>query len=91
MTTFSRQLMVAVMIWGFVFVMAPVSSAAPVVFSAAGTDPASIQGTVDSFRTALGGVNNGNAPGPLASGFREINWDGGGTDLPPFVTPKLRK
>ena len=30
---------------------------------------------IDSFRTALAGVNNGNAIGPLTSGYREINWD----------------
>jgi hypothetical protein len=39
---------------------------------------ASIQATVDAFRAALGNPNNGNAAGPLASGRREINWDGGG-------------
>jgi len=49
------------------------------IFSVGGNDkPASIQGTIDSFRAALGDPNNGNAPGPLASGRREINWDGGG-------------
>ena len=52
------------------------------------TSPA-IQGTVDAFRAALGDPNNANAPGPLATGRREINWDGGGnndtTDTP--VTP----
>jgi hypothetical protein len=52
----------------------------PVVFQAAGPDAASIQGTVDAFRAALGEPNNGNAPGPLSSGRREINWDGGGSD-----------
>jgi hypothetical protein len=62
---------------------------APVVFQAAGPTAASIQSTVDAFRTALGDPNNGNNPGPLPSGRREINWDGGGnnftTTLP--VTP----
>lgn len=49
------------------------------VFSVGGTPlPSSIQPTVDSFRAALGDPNNGNAAGPLASGRREINWDGGG-------------
>jgi hypothetical protein len=86
MTTFSRRLMVAVMISGFVFVMAPVASAASIVFSVAGADASSIQGTVNSFRNALG-VNNGNAPGPLATGFREINWDGGGTATTVSGTP----
>jgi len=51
----------------------------PIVFQAAGPTVQSIQGTVDAFRAALGNPNNGNAPGPLASGRREINWDGGST------------
>jgi hypothetical protein len=50
----------------------------PVVFQAAGPTVASIQSSVDAYRAALGDPNNGNAPGPLASGRREINWDGGG-------------
>jgi hypothetical protein len=50
---------------------------APTVFQAAGTSAASIQSTVDQFRAALGATNNANNPGPLASGRREINWDGG--------------
>jgi len=58
------------------------------VFQAAGPNAASIQSTVDAFRAALG-APNGNAAGPLVSGRREINWDGGGgidvTTLP--VTP----
>jgi hypothetical protein len=55
-------------------------SLSPIVFQAAGPDAASIQGTVDAFRAALGEPNNGNDPGPLESGRREINWDGGGSD-----------
>jgi hypothetical protein len=50
---------------------------APTVFQAAGPSAASIQSTVDQFRAALGATNNANNPGPLASGRREINWDGG--------------
>lgn len=50
----------------------------PRVFQAAGPTISSIQGSVDQFRTALG-ANNGNNPGPLAAGRREINWDGGGS------------
>ena len=50
----------------------------PAVFQAAGPTANSIQGTVDEFRAALGDPNNANNPGPLASGRREINWDGGG-------------
>ncbi len=41
---------------------------------------ASIQATVDLFRTDLGSPNNGNAVGPLLTGRREINWDGGGAN-----------
>jgi hypothetical protein len=60
----------------------------PTVFQAAGPTVSSIQGTVDQFRVALGAVNNGNAPGPLANGRREINWDGGGaTDTAIGPTP----
>jgi len=50
------------------------------IFSVGGDNTTgSIQGTVDAFRLALGNPNNGNAPGPLDSGRREINWDGGGS------------
>ena len=49
------------------------------LFSVGGTSaPSSIQATVSAFQSALGNPNNGNAPGPLLSGHREINWDGGG-------------
>ena len=49
----------------------------PAVFQAAGPNVASIQGTITDFRTALGDPVNGNATQELASGRREINWDGG--------------
>src|SRR5829696_1641916 len=55
----------------------PKESVPVTVFQAAGPNAASIQSTVDAFRAALGNPN-GNAAGPLASGRREINWDGGG-------------
>lgn len=48
------------------------------VIQAAGPTASSIQSAVDAFRTALGGVNNGNGA-PVATGRREINWDGGGS------------
>ena len=52
---------------------------APAVFQAAGTTASSIQSTVDAFRIALDSTNtnNNNKTGPLTSGHREINWDGG--------------
>ena len=56
----------------------PAAFAGPIVFEASGSDASAIQATVDAFRFALGSPNNGNNSGPLASGRREINWDGGG-------------
>jgi hypothetical protein len=50
------------------------SFAAPVVFEAAGSTSADIQGAVDEFRSFLG-ANNG-VGGTFAGGRREINWDG---------------
>ena len=50
----------------------------PMIFQAAGPTSESIQGTVDAYRAALGD-NNLNVSGPLTSGRREINWDGGGS------------
>ena len=52
---------------------------APLVFQAAGPNNASIQSTVDAYRAELGNPDNKNS-GPLATGHREINWDGGGVD-----------
>jgi hypothetical protein len=46
------------------------------VFSSAGSNPTSIQGTVDAFRAALGGNLNPNFVGSFADGRKEINWDG---------------
>lgn len=48
--------------------------AVPVVFSASGANAAAIQGSVDSFRAALGTLNP-NVAGSFGSGRREINWD----------------
>ena len=53
----------------------------PMLFTDTGANAAAIQGTVDSFRSALGDPNNGNTPGPLPTGRREINWDGGDPTL----------
>ena len=48
------------------------------VFTATGD----IAGTLLGFRTALGDPPNGGASGPLASGRREIRWDGAPADMP---------
>ena len=63
------------------------ATAAPILFEDSGGNAAAIQGTVDSFRAALGAPNNGNTPGPLPSGRREINWDGGGQATTVSPTP----
>ena len=47
------------------------SNSTPVLITAAGD----ITATVEQYRQALGGKNNGGDPGSRASGFREINWD----------------
>jgi hypothetical protein len=60
---------------------------APTVFQAAGSSAASIQSTVDAFRAAVGDPNNGNNPGPLQSGRREINWDGGNPNILDTTAP----
>jgi len=52
---------------------------APKLFQAAGPTAASIQSAVDEYRGALGQINNGNLTSQ-ASGRREINWDGGGSN-----------
>jgi hypothetical protein len=64
---------------------------APAVFQATGPTVASIQNTVTEYRTALGGQNNG-AEGPKAdgSGFRVINWDGGGVVTTVDENPMVR-
>ena len=71
----------------------PQDFAPPTVFQAAGLTASSIQSSVDQFRAALdpNKLNNGNKPGPLASGHREINWDGANppnvVDTTPPITP----
>lgn len=66
---------------GFLLTMPSLAGAGSIVFS----DFGAILDTVDAFRAAIGGVNNGNAAGPFPTGRREINWDGGGTNAPPLV------
>ncbi|CAD7698441.1 unnamed protein product [Ostreobium quekettii] len=45
----------------------------PVIFNAAGF--ANVQQAVKDFQDFLGGMDNGNEPGPIDDGFRSINWD----------------
>jgi hypothetical protein len=60
----------------------PTGATALTIFSDSGANAAAITDTVDAFRAALGNPNNANNAGPLATGRREINWDGGG---PPVI------
>jgi hypothetical protein len=93
--TKSNISLTAIAAFGLLSILLTVSETAnaqgrPVVFQAAGADAASIQSSVDAFRAALGNPNNGNNPGPLQNGRREINWDGGNpniTDTTAPVTP----
>jgi hypothetical protein len=78
-----HMILSAVSAFGVLSVLLPLQARpahAQVVFQAAGPTAESIQGAVDAYRAALGDPNNGNAVGPLATGRREINWDGGGSD-----------
>ena len=52
-----------------------------------GVDPTGISASVDAFRTALGGANNGNAVGSQPDGRREITWDAGDADSAPSYMP----
>ena len=66
----------------FLLIVPSFAVATPIVFSDFGFDTASILDGVNAFRSAIGGVNNGNAAGPFTTGRREINWDGGGAAAP---------
>ena len=57
------------------------ASAAPTVVRAVGGD---VGTAVADFQALLGEPNNGNAPGPLPGGRRQINWDAG---IVPFDMP----
>jgi len=58
----------------FAGTLAPSALNAQTIFTGTGTAGATT--SLNSFRTAIGGVNNGTAPPPHATGRREINWDG---------------
>ena len=64
---------------GPVVLLTPPASAAETgsftkIQGAAG-NAAGLQPTVDAYRALLGGADNGNTPGSVGSGRREINWD----------------
>lgn len=79
----------SVVVCGLLLLVPTLAAAAPIQFQASGATAADIQGQVDAFRAAIGDPNNGNAPGPLAGGRREINWDGGGAIASSFTTDPI--
>jgi hypothetical protein len=81
------RLLIAISITGIASLSGP-AFAVPIVEQASGANAAAIQAAVNAFRADLGNPDNLNAPGPLGSGRREINWDGGGaTNGTAAVTP----
>lgn len=61
---------------GVALACASASAAAhPITLSASGSNPSTIQSTVDAFRASLGTLNS-NIFGSFGNGRREINWDG---------------
>jgi hypothetical protein len=83
---------IVIAVFGLLSMLLAVSETAhaqgtPLVFQAAGPTAASIQTSVDAFRAALGNPNNGNNPGPLQNGRREINWDGGNPNVLDTTAP----
>jgi hypothetical protein len=72
---------VAVVLAGIVLAV-PTDAMAVQVLTDSGVNAAAITDTVDAFRALLGNPNNANNAGPLPTGRREINWDGGG---PPVI------
>jgi hypothetical protein len=58
----------------FALLVPAITTAAPVVFEASGSEPADVQAAVDSFRAFLG--DNNGVGGTFPDGRREINWDG---------------
>ena len=69
-------LRLVIILAGLLVITPSKSDAVATVFSVGGTDPASIQTTVDAFRTALGGGSVAGANGSFGGIRREINWDG---------------
>jgi len=84
------MLMTRLLLVGLILLALPGTSVAGVlagVHSGSATDAAGLLSVVNAFRADLGDPSNGNAPGPLGSGRREINWDGGGAATTPAGTP----
>jgi hypothetical protein len=64
---------VGVLCGAAVAVAPAVAASGPVVFSGAGAQQ--VAGAIAGFEAAIGGADNGTAPGPRVGGFRTLNWD----------------
>ena len=84
-TMLSTRSVRVLILLGFLLIVPTFAVASPIVFSDFGSDAASILDTVNAFRGAIGGANNGVAPGSFNTGRREISWDGGGAAAPVLV------
>ena len=81
-TMLSTRSVRVLILLGFLLIVPSFAVASPIVFSDFGSDAASILDTVNAFRGAIGGANNGVAPGSFNTGRREIGWDGEEPQLP---------
>ncbi len=56
---------------------APSAASAPVIYEATGATPADIVPTIEQFKrdSSYGGRDNGDLPGGLPNGWRELTWD----------------
>ena len=76
MNTQFKQRFVSTLVVGLGAMFAESATAVPITYSATGSNAASIQGTVDVFRS-LFGPDNGDVAGSQPTGRREIDWDFG--------------
>jgi Glucodextranase, domain B len=75
----ARSAVMAVLVTAWMALICPLASGeTPATFSGSGgtnTSGAAFSAK-NAFSAAIGGANNGGAPGPLSGGFRSVNWDG---------------
>lgn len=70
------------------FVVTPVAAQAAGFTSFTGSGAANVATAITNFQNALGGANNASNPGPIATGFRSINWDAGIVPVQPAAFPE---
>lgn len=70
------------------FVATPAQAQAANFTTFTGSGAADVATAITNFQTALGGANNASNPGPIATGFRSINWDAGIVPVQPAAFPE---